>query len=95
MRQRIWLALVGGGILSFVALTVAQRFQPSGSPDSGSRVSVHADNSHSSGGQVTFAGNVSITVNGVTISADRAIIQNGEYQLSGNVRMKAETPPAP
>ena len=94
MRQRTWLALVGGGILSLVVVTTAQRFQSSTSsfPDSGGRVSTDADNVNLTGGQVTFTGNVSIQVDGVTVLADRAVIRDGEYQLSGNVRMKVAAP---
>ena len=92
MRQRLWLALIGGGILSLVVLTAAQRLQPPGSPASGGRVGTHADNVISTGDQVTFAGNVVIEANGVTVLADRAVIRNGEYQLAGNVRMKVAAP---
>ena len=94
MRPRTWLALVGGGILSLVVVTTAQRFQPSTSsfPDSGGPVRAHADQVSPTGGQVTFTGKVSIEVNGVTIQADRVVVRDGEYQLEGNVRMKISTP---
>ena len=95
MRHRMWLFLVGGGILSFVVMTTAQRFQPSGSADrvGGDRTS--AESVSSAGGRVTLTANVVIEVNGVTVLADRAVIRDGEYQLSGNVRMKAPMPPGP
>jgi lipopolysaccharide assembly outer membrane protein LptD (OstA) len=94
MRLRMWLALVGGGMLSLVVVTTAQRFQPSTSsfPDTGGRVSAHADQVSPTGGQVTFTGTVNIEVNGVTVQADRVVIRDGEYRLEGNVRMKVATP---
>ena len=94
MRQRTWLALVGGGILSLIVVTTAQRFQPSTSslPDNGGRVSTHADNVNLAGGQVTFTGNFSIQVDGVTVLADRAVIRDGDYQLEGHVQMKVAAP---
>ena len=91
MRQRMWLALVGGGILAGVALTTAQRFQ-STAPDSSRGRVTHADGIRASGGQITLNGNVRIQVDGVTLLADRAVIQGTEVTLEGNVRATLAKP---
>jgi lipopolysaccharide assembly outer membrane protein LptD (OstA) len=91
MRPRMWLALVGGGILSLVVVTTAQRFQPS-TPDSGGRVTTHADEARAIGNQLTLTGNVRIELDGVTVFADRALIQDREVTLEGNVRLTLPKP---
>jgi hypothetical protein len=88
MRQRMWLALVGGGILAGVALTTAQRLQPSppfpGDVFTGNGLTIRTDSP-----MTIQTGGVSYTV-----SADRMTFQNGEYQFEGKVRMirKVEAP---
>jgi len=111
MRQRTWLALVFGGILAGVALMTAQSFQsPTTQRGDGSHIRVTGANvtvtrlwpagapSASVGGQTTWSGNVAIQANGVTILADRAVLNtsdNGdpvEYQVEGNVRVRVPAP---
>src|SRR5688500_4234630 len=91
MRQRMWLAVVVGGILTGVALTTAQRFQ-STAPGSADRVTTRADEVRASGNQLTLTGNVRVEVDGVTIYADRALIQDREVTLDGNVRLTLPKP---
>jgi hypothetical protein len=48
--------------------------------------------SMTSGAQTMTMENVTIETNGVTISADRAVLKDGEYRLDGNVRVSVPTP---
>jgi hypothetical protein len=90
MRQRMWLTLVGG-ILAGVALTTAQRLQPSpsvlgiGDTFTGNGLTIRTDSP------------LTIRANGVSyaVFADRMTFQNGEYKFEGNVRMKVEAPTRP
>lgn len=43
-------------------------------------------------GRTTLVGNVVLTVNGVVVRADHAVIQDGEVTLEGNVRLTLPEP---
>ena len=78
MRKRV-IAIVVGAVLCLGALAVAQDVP---------RLSFRSDKSvPEQFGRRVFTGNVVVTVNGVEVKADRAVIQNGEVTFEGNVRM--------
>ena len=77
MRKRIVLVAVAA-ILCAGGFAVAQN------PP---LISVNADNTVTDPGRTTLSGGVTIVVEGVAVRADRAVIQNGEISLEGNVRM--------
>ena len=57
------------------------------------RVSTSADRMvREQSGRTTLTGNVVLTVDGVTVRADRVVIQNGEATLEGNVRLTLPKP---
>jgi lipopolysaccharide assembly outer membrane protein LptD (OstA) len=43
-------------------------------------------------GRTTLTGNVVLTINGVVVRADRAVIQDGEVTLDGNVHLRLPKP---
>jgi len=78
MRKRI-IAVGVGAVLCLGALAVAQDVP---------RFSFSSDNSvREQFDRRVLIGNVVVTVNGVEVKADRAVIQNGEVTFEGNVRM--------
>ena len=77
MRKRV-IAIGVGAVLCLGALAVAQDIP---------RFSSSADNAVNETGRRVLIGNVVVTLNGVEVKADRAVIQNGEVSLEGNVRM--------
>jgi len=57
------------------------------------RVSTSADRMiREQSGRSILTGNVVLTVDGVTVRADRVVIQNGEATLEGNVRLTLPKP---
>ncbi len=93
MEKRRVIGVIVGLVLCLGALAAAQS-QP---------LTTRADKVTKGPTQTTLAGNVVLTVNGVVVRADRAVIQNGEVTLEGNVRMTlpkginaaAAVPPSP
>ena len=77
MRLRV-IAIGVGAVLCLGALAVAQ---------DAPLFSSSADKVVSETGRSVLTGNVVVTLNGVEVKADRAVIQNGEVSLEGNVRM--------
>ena len=77
MRKRV-IAIGAGAVLCLGALAVAQDIP---------RFSSSADKAVSEARRRVLTGNVVVTLNGVEVKADRAVIQNGEVSLEGNVRM--------
>jgi lipopolysaccharide assembly outer membrane protein LptD (OstA) len=78
MKKRI-IAVGVGAVLCVGALAVAQDLP---------RFSFSSDNSvREQFDRRVLTGNVVVTVNGVEVKADRAVIQNGEVTFEGNVRM--------
>jgi lipopolysaccharide assembly outer membrane protein LptD (OstA) len=57
------------------------------------RVSTSADRVvREQSGRTILTGNVVLTVDGVTVRADRVVLQNGEATLEGNVRLTLPKP---
>jgi len=57
------------------------------------RVSTSADRVvREQSGRTILTGNVVLTVDGVTVRADRVVIQNGDATLEGNVRLTLPKP---
>jgi lipopolysaccharide assembly outer membrane protein LptD (OstA) len=77
MRKRV-IAIGAGAVLCIGALAVAQ---------DAPLFSSNADKVVSETERSVLTGNVVVTLNGVEVKADRAVIQNGEVSLEGNVRM--------
>ena len=77
MRKRV-IAIGAGAVLCLGALAVAQ---------DAPLFSSSADKAVSEAGRRVLTGNVVVTLNGVEVKADRAVIQNDEVSLEGNVRM--------
>jgi hypothetical protein len=77
MRKRV-IAIGAGAVLCLGALAVAQ---------DAPLFSSSADKVVSETERSVLTGNVVVTLNGVEVKADRAVIQNGEVSLEGNVRM--------
>ena len=77
MRKRIVL-MAAAAVLCAAVLAVAQN------PP---LFSVSSDNVVVDGGRTTLSGSVTIMIDGVAVRADRAVIQDGEVSLEGNVRM--------
>ena len=77
MRNRV-ITIGVGAVLCLGALAVAQDIP---------RFSSSADKAVSEARRRVLTGNVVVTLNGVEVKADRAVIQNGEVSLEGNVRM--------
>ena len=78
MRKRFIAAGVGA-VLCLGAIVAAQDIP---------RFSFSSDKSvREQSGRRELIGNVVVTVNGVEVKADRAVIQNGEVTFEGNVRM--------
>ena len=111
MRQRTLLTLVGGILLGAVLVAAQTLQPPTPAIQTpvsqnnvttlriiggGQTLRLHADAIGTAGNEgMTLTGNVIIEVNGVTVSADKAAVKDGVFQLEGNVRMKAPTPPTP
>ena len=77
MRKRRVITVVIGAVLCLGAIAAAQD-QP---------FTTQADKVAVGPTQTTLTGNVVLTVNGVVVRADRAVIQNGDVTLEGNVRL--------
>ena len=111
MRQRTWLTLVGGILLGAALASAQALQPPTPGAQTpvsqnnvttlriisgGQILRLHADAIRTADNEgITLTGNVIIEVNGVTVSADKAAVKDGVFQLEGNVRMKAPTPPTP
>ena len=84
MQRRRVITVVIGAALCLGAIVVAQ---------DDPRVSTSADNVvREQPGRTTLTGNVVLTVNGVVVTADRAVIQDGQVTLEGNVRLTLPKP---
>jgi hypothetical protein len=93
MRKRI-IAVGVGGVLCLGALVAAQA-----PPFTVRADRVVREATWGVGGQTppvpvqdTYLGNVVLTVNGVVVRADRAVIKDGEVALEGNVRLTLPQP---
>ena len=79
MRKRRVVCAVVGSVLCLGAIADGQE---------NPRVSASADSVvGEQSGRTILTGNVVLTVDGVTVRADRVVMQNGEATLEGNVRM--------
>jgi lipopolysaccharide assembly outer membrane protein LptD (OstA) len=79
MRKQRVITVVIGAVLCLGAIATAQ---------DNPRVSTSADRVvREQSGRTILTGNVVLTVDGVTVRADRVVIQNGEATLEGNVRL--------
>ena len=80
-RRLIFAAVV---VLSLGAIAAAQ---------DNPRVSMSAERAvREQSGRTILTGSVVLTVDGVTVRADRVVIQNGEATLEGNVRLTLPKP---
>ena len=88
MRKRV-LAIGVGAVLSLGALAAAQAPSFTISADRVLRQVRWALGGQTAPVpiQTTYEGNVVLTVNGVLVRADRAVIKDGEVALEGNVRL--------
>jgi lipopolysaccharide export system protein LptA len=77
MQKRRVIPVVVGAVLCLGAFAAAQ----------GQPLTTHADNVAVGPTQTTLSGNVVVVVNGVVMRADRAVIQDGEITLEGDVRV--------
>jgi hypothetical protein len=83
MQKRRVIPVVVGAVLCLSAFAAAQD-QP---------LTTHADSVVvGPNQQTTLTGNVVVVVNGVVMRADRAVIQDGEVTLEGNVRVTLPNP---
>ena len=84
MQKRRVITLVIGAVLCLGVIAVAQddpRFQAT------------AENIvREQSGVTTFSGNVVLTINGVVVRADRAVIRNDDVALEGNVHVTLPKP---
>ena len=95
MRKRI-LIVVAGAILCPGGFAVAQNPQTEIRLKGDTSMVATADQVHNpASGQITLAGNVSFQVDGVLVRADRAVVNQREVTLEGNVRMTLPQPPNP
>ena len=78
MQKRRIVAVVVGVMLAGLGAFAAAQNQPG---------TTQADKVITEPSRTAFAGNVVLTVNGVVVRADRAVIQDGEVALEGNVRL--------
>ena len=84
MGKRLVVSVVVGSVLCLGAIAAAQDNQ---------RVSTIADRVvREQSGRTILTGNVVLTVDGVTVRADRVVMQNGEATLEGNVRLTLPKP---
>jgi hypothetical protein len=84
MQKRRIISVVVGSVLCLGAFAAAQ---------DNPRVSTSADRVvGEQSGRTILTGNVVLTVDGVTVRADRVVIQNGEATLEGNVRLTLPKP---
>jgi lipopolysaccharide assembly outer membrane protein LptD (OstA) len=92
MRKRI-LIVVAGAILCASGFAVAQNPQTEIRLKADTTMVATADKVlNEASGQITLAGGVSFQVNGVLVRADRAIVNQREITLEGNVRMTLPPP---
>ena len=92
MRKRI-VIVVTGAILCAGGFAVAQNPQTEIRLKADTAMVAKADTvTPQASGQITLVGGVSFQVNGVLVRADRAVVNQREVTLEGNVRMTL--PPA-
>jgi lipopolysaccharide assembly outer membrane protein LptD (OstA) len=92
MRKRI-LILVAGAILCAGGFAVAQNPQTENRIKADAAILTKGDKiGNLASGQITLRGNVSFQVNGVLVRADRAVVNQREVTLDGNVRMTLPPP---
>lgn len=84
MQKRRVVPVVLGAVLCLGAMADAQ---------DDPRVSTSAEKVvREQSGRTTLTGNVVLTINGVVVRADRAVIQDSEVTLEGNVRLTLPKP---
>ena len=92
MRKRV-IAVGVGAVLCLGALAAAQAQSFTARADQVLRdVTWELGGKTSVPVQSTYIGNVVLTVNGVLVRADRAVIKHGEVALEGNVRLTLPQP---
>ena len=92
MRKRI-VIVVAGAILCAGSFAVAQNPQTENRTKADVAILTKGDTiGNLASGQITLRGNVSIQVNGVLVRADRAVVNQREVTLEGDVRMTLPPP---
>ena len=92
MRKRI-LIVVAGAIVCAGGFAVAQNPQTEIRLKADTTMVVKADQiANQASGQITLTGGVSFQPNGVLVRADRAVVNQREVTLEGNVRMTLPPP---
>jgi lipopolysaccharide assembly outer membrane protein LptD (OstA) len=92
MRKRI-LIVVAGAILCAGGFAVAQNPQTENRIKADVAMLTKGDKvGNLASGQITLRGDVSFQVNGVLVRADRAVVNQREVTLEGNVRMTLPPP---
>jgi hypothetical protein len=86
MRKRI-LIVVAGAIVCAVGFAVGQNPQTEIRPQADSAIVAKVGKFAKASGRLTLIGGVSIQANGVLVRADRAVVNQREVTLEGNVRM--------